>query len=147
MGKVIDMPTGKQRDSIRRRIKRERRKELREHAAVGLSKGVLGRFCRMSVNGIKRALLSMLSVSLSTLIGLLEGFRRPLRWLFRLIIISMIFAIGAQYKNNWNDLQLTFNAVFTVLFTIGAVAFYESILNSLRNLKYRLNNRRSTHHA
>ncbi|HCA3195730.1 TPA: hypothetical protein MN540_005038 [Klebsiella pneumoniae] len=147
MGKVIDMPTGKQRDSIRRRIKQERRKELRTRAAAGLHKGAPGRFFRVLMKGLKRVLLSMLSVSLSTLIGLLEGFHRPIRWLFRLIVISMIFAIGAQYKNNWSDLQMTFYAVFTVLFTIGALAFYNSFLNSLRNMKYRLNNRRSTHHA
>ena len=148
MGKVIEMPTGKQRDLMRRRIKREHKKELRNgHTATGRCKGVLGRLCRVFVEGIKRSLLSMLSVTLSTMIGLMEVFRRPLRLLFRLVVISMIFAIGVQYKNNWTDLQLTFYAVFTVLLTIGALAFYESFLNSLRSIKYRLNNRRSSTHA
>lgn len=148
MGEVIDMPTGKQRDSMRRRIKRERKKELRNgHTAAGWCKGVLGRLCRVSSEGLKRGLLSMLSVSMSMMIGLLEMFRRPVRLLLRLVVISMIFAIGAQYKNNWNDLQLTFYAVFTFLLTIGAIAFYDSFLNSLRNIKYRLNNRRSSTHA
>lgn len=148
MGKVIDMPTGKQRDSIRRRIKRERKKETRNgRSAVRWAKSVLGRFCRMSLEGIKRGLLSMLSVSLSVLIGLLEVFHRPIRLLLWLVVISMIFAVVAQYKNNWTDLQLTFYAVFTVLFAIGAIAFYNSFLNSLRDMKYRLNNRRSSTHA
>lgn len=147
MGKVIEMPTGKQRKSMQRRIKRERRKELRGRAAEGWRKGVLGRFCRMSVNGLKRVLLTMLSVALSSLIGLMEGFRRPIRWLFRLIVIAMLLAIAAQYKSNWTEPQLTFKAFFTVLFTIGAIAFYDLLLNSLRNIKYRLNDRRNAHHA
>lgn len=148
MGKVIEMPTGKQRDSIRRRIKRERKKEVRKgHTGASWCKGVLGRLCRMSIEGFKRGLLSMLSVSLSTFIGLLEVFRRPIRLLLRLVVLSMIFAVAVQYKNNWTDLQMSFYAVFTIVLTIGAIAFYDSLLNSLRNMKYRIINRRSNNHA
>lgn len=148
MGKVIDMPTGKKRDSMRRRIKRERKKEVRAgHATGSWCKGVLGRLCRVSAEGLKRASLSMLSVSLSTLIGFLEVFRRPIRWLLRLVIISMVLAVAAQYRNDWSDLQMTIYAVFTVLFTFGFIAFYDSLLNSLRDMKYRLLNRRSSTHA
>ncbi len=148
MGKVIDMPTGKKRDSMRRRIKRERKKEVRSsHASGNWCKGVLGRLFRMSVEGMKRVSLSMLSVTLSTFIGFLEVFRRPIRWLLRLIIISMVFAVAAQYRNNWNDLQMTIYAVFTVLFTFGLIAFYDSLINSLRDMNYRLLNRRSSTHA
>jgi len=136
MSKVIELPKGRQREIRERRIKTNRKREERK-ANPKPARFTLAKVGSLLKRGFTGVLRSMFSAVLSGVILVMSVFRRPFNILLRLVLLSLVLTIGMEYMNNWQHLQLAFSAFFIIFLTIGLMAFYDSFLNSLINLKYR----------